>query len=485
LFNSDKTTLLSYPTGKPDTNYAIPNSVTSIGNSAFSDCDSLISVTIPDAVTSIGEEAFGYCNKLASITIPNRVTSIENWAFMSCMSLDSVTIGSSVASIGNQAFAHCTNLTFVANLNPAPQIISTTSLVFQDIDLSNVKLYVPLGAEAAYRNANVWRNFADIKGMPRKLLLTNLTADKGNLFPVFSPYDVYYNVFVPQSIENITLQAIPVEGVTVSGDGLKALNIGDNTFEITVTSPEDVSVYTVAVRRMANDYELQLLSFAEVETGHTIVTFSGLGPYSIIDRIQLKYRLAISNFSDNLPLHFDVGHNKTLDRSIEVSANSIYEFTLYIDLEYYTNSGSLTATTHYDLYGRPSYVTLDYIRHENTVTASSGNEELSAYRFNMPGDNIKTVAISDFTFIGNTIPTPTAIAEPGIQPAIAVYPNPVKESFRIDGLAAPTPVIITDLSGRTVLQQIVRNDETIPAGHWPEGVYIVRVNGQTIKIIKH
>jgi hypothetical protein len=68
---------------------------------------------------------------------------------------------------------------------------------------------------------------------------------------------------------------------------------------------------------------------------------------------------------------------------------------------------------------------------------------------------------------------------------IVVYPNPVKENFRINGLAAPTPVIITDLSGRTVLQQTVRSGETIPAGHWPKGVYIVRASGQTVKIIKH
>jgi hypothetical protein len=186
--------------------------------------------------------------------------------------------------------------------------------------------------------------------------------------------------------------------------------------------------------------------------------------------------LTTGKFSGSLPLHFDAGHSKTLDKTVEVDANSIYEFTLYMGLEYYDNSGSLSVTIHAD------YATLNYTRHENTVTAASGNEELSIYRFNMPGDNIRNVTISAFTFIGNT--TPTAITEPDVQPAIAVYPNPVKESFHINGLAAPTPVIITDLGGRIVLQQTVRSDETIPAGHWPKGVYIVRVNGQSIKFIK-
>jgi hypothetical protein len=88
----------------------IPNSVTSIGNGAFSYCTSLASVTIPDSVTSIEDYAFYNCFSLASVTIPDRVTSIEDYAFYNCFSLASVTIGSSVTSIGDYAFSDCTSL---------------------------------------------------------------------------------------------------------------------------------------------------------------------------------------------------------------------------------------------------------------------------------------------------------------------------------------------------------------------------------------
>lgn len=64
-------------------NTTIPNSVTSIGNSAFSGCD-LISVAIPNSVTSIGEKAFSGCG-LTSVTIPNSVTSIGEEAFYWCI----------------------------------------------------------------------------------------------------------------------------------------------------------------------------------------------------------------------------------------------------------------------------------------------------------------------------------------------------------------------------------------------------------------
>ena len=47
----------------------IPDGVTSIGDSAFSYCNSLTSITIPDSVTSIGDEAFEYCYSLTSINV--------------------------------------------------------------------------------------------------------------------------------------------------------------------------------------------------------------------------------------------------------------------------------------------------------------------------------------------------------------------------------------------------------------------------------
>ena len=74
-------------------NTVIPNSVTSIGNAAFSSCKGLISVTIPNSVTSIGDGAFYGCSGLTSVTIPNSVTSIGNFnTFNGCSALTSITV---------------------------------------------------------------------------------------------------------------------------------------------------------------------------------------------------------------------------------------------------------------------------------------------------------------------------------------------------------------------------------------------------------
>ena len=104
LFNKDKTELITYPAGKTDSEYVIPNSVTSIGYSAFENCTSLTSVTIPDSVTSIDYSAFENCTSLTSVTIPNDVTSIGYGVFQGCTSLTSVTIPNSVTSIDYSAF---------------------------------------------------------------------------------------------------------------------------------------------------------------------------------------------------------------------------------------------------------------------------------------------------------------------------------------------------------------------------------------------
>ena len=151
------------------TGIVIPNSVTSIGNGAFSSCSMIASIEIPDGITSIGNIAFANCTKLANIVIPNSVTSIGSgafsgttWynnqpdgvvyagkvlynykgtmpenssiiikdgtlsivasAFAKCTKLTNIEIPNGVISIGDYAFSGCTGLTSIVIPNSVTNI---------------------------------------------------------------------------------------------------------------------------------------------------------------------------------------------------------------------------------------------------------------------------------------------------------------------------------------------------------------------------
>ena len=131
----------------------IPNSVRNIGNNAFSGCNicfficnstyfqnddvclfnkdktaivsrikDCVNYIIPNSVTKIGDGAFRWCKSLQSVTIPNSVTSIGYEAFSGCESLKSVTIPNSVTKIGNYAFSSCESLQSVTIPNSVTKI---------------------------------------------------------------------------------------------------------------------------------------------------------------------------------------------------------------------------------------------------------------------------------------------------------------------------------------------------------------------------
>lgn len=142
------------------TSVIIPDSVTSIGDHAFSDCGSLTSVIIPDGVTSIGDSTFSGCGSLTSVIIPDSVTSIGDSAFSYCGSLTSVVIPDGVTSIGDSAFHVCMKLENVYYGGTSDRW-AQINISYNNDELTSAKIYY-YSAEQPTGTGNYW-HYADGK----------------------------------------------------------------------------------------------------------------------------------------------------------------------------------------------------------------------------------------------------------------------------------------------------------------------------------
>ena len=172
----------------------IPDSVTSIGELAFSDCTSLREISIPASVTSIESMAFIGCTSLTEITvdgnnpvydsrencnamietdsgrlirgcaatvIPDSVTSIGELAFSDCTSLKEISIPASVTSIGNSAFDDCTSLKEIYCFSTTPPEVKSLF----GFGRGDVTVYVPRESVELYRYTFGWWKY-EIRPMP-------------------------------------------------------------------------------------------------------------------------------------------------------------------------------------------------------------------------------------------------------------------------------------------------------------------------------
>lgn len=133
----------------------IPNTVTSIGDYAFSDCKVMSTVKMPNSVTKIGIYSFSACDQLKNLTLSSNLEAIPERAFSRCSSLESLTIPGSVKSIGYLAFANCEKLvvTFSEGLETIGEKAFTKDFPTAPVGTANSVLIIPDSVTEIGKNA--------------------------------------------------------------------------------------------------------------------------------------------------------------------------------------------------------------------------------------------------------------------------------------------------------------------------------------------
>lgn len=206
------------------TSIKIPNSVTVIGNYAFVGCNNLIAITLPQSVRSIGDGVFKVCQSLTTVNIPDSVTSIGDMAFCGCEKITSTSIPESVKNIGEDAFRDCHSITSIY----IPQSVicigedaftNCTSLTSIKVDKNNTK----------YDSRNDCNGIINtstnefIKGCVNSTIPESVTSISKN---AFSSCKNLRSIIIPQSVKTIG------ESAFANCNSLKSVTIHDSVTSI-------------------------------------------------------------------------------------------------------------------------------------------------------------------------------------------------------------------------------------------------------------
>ena len=208
------------------TKVTIPNSIKTIGNSAFSGCSEIKgNLTIPNSVESIGDCAFSGCSSLAgSLVIPNSVKQMGKQAFSGCSGITgTLAISNSLEKIGDYAFSGCSSLT--GTLSIPSSVKSIGSFAFYNCKNFTGSLVIPNSVTFIGSDA-----FWGCSGLTGSLTIGNSVTYIASC--AFWKCNFTGSLTIPNSVQTIENQAfedcVNLEGELIIGTSMS--HIGSNAF---------------------------------------------------------------------------------------------------------------------------------------------------------------------------------------------------------------------------------------------------------------
>ena len=428
------------------TSVTIPNSVTSIGYSAFYGCSNLTSVDIPNSVTSIGNYAFCNCSSLTSVTIPNSVTSIGTWAFAECSNLNSISIGSGVISIGEEAFYHCTGLDSIE----LPNNITTIGRNCFDSCINLTTVNIPTSLSVI--DTSLFRYCTSLTSITIPENITDIKAWS------FWNCHSLTSINIPNSVTSIGEQAFAYCNT------LSSVTLGNS-----VTSIGDYAFY--------NCSSLSSVTIPNSVTSIGEGTFAGCSSLS-----------SVTCLSETAPiLAEEVFLNTPNEKNLIVPCGALDNYINSTWNDYFANiieeiAFTITANVNNDAFGSVA-VESDCSTATLTATANDGYVFLSWNDGNT--ENPRLVSLSSdtaFTAIFALIDE-SSLLEAEAE-SISFFPNPTNSKVTFN--QAIERIELIDLAGKTL--RTYENESEINIEQLPAGVYYLRLTNnekQTLrKLIK-
>ncbi|MDE6048872.1 MAG: leucine-rich repeat protein, partial [Paramuribaculum sp.] len=312
-----------------------PNSVTSIGNFAFSGCSGFPgAITIPNSVTTIGGSAFSGCSGLTgSLTIPNSVTSI-NWnAFNGCGGLNgTLIIPETLTEIGNEAFYNCISIdSIICNATIPPHI--DYNAFYKVYDSVRV-LTVPDGCVQTYRNADGWSRFkkiTDISG-DEVSILQSYTSD--NLYYTLNNSDLTATVYAADVKNTSSSEVVTIPAsIEVDGQEYAVTTIGEHAFhfsplQINPVLPKSIRVIKEGAFMQSNKIKGDLIL-------PDSLTYIGKEAFAVCDKLtgDLVIPESVKEIGD-AAFHNcrELTGNLVIPKSVKSIGNDAFSFGKYMSL---------------------------------------------------------------------------------------------------------------------------------------------------------
>lgn len=304
------------------------SSVTTIGDDAFDNCFALSDLTIGNHVTSIGFNSFYSCQSLTNILIPNTVTTIGTSAFSHCSGITTLTIGNSVTYIEVSAFSACTSFKTIYCLN----VIPPTCQVCFSGTTGVTAVYVPTLSVSAYKSAAVWS-------------------------------DSFYSVIRANDNYGITVQI-------GSGGSIKENNVTLINGSLLSVVPGTKNEFTMVPNA---GYELETIVYDGVDIKSQVVNNIYITPnvnYNTILSVTFKtvqYRITLKD-----------ALNGTMDLLCEYGASPSFEFTPSLGWKINTvhcNDNDITSSLVNGVYNVPA-ISDNVVLNVSFVSTESGAPEL-------------------------------------------------------------------------------------------------------------